>query len=96
MATMDNTEEQRRILKQIAECEGNISALRKARIEAALTGYASASISSSGGSKSYTRISLAEITALLKQLTRELAALKNLLATGNAQKGIIHRYITWG
>lgn len=95
MRMMDTTE-QRKLLKQIAECEGNISALRKARIEAALTGYASASISSSGGSKSYTRISLAEITALLKQLTRELSALKNLLATGTAKEGIVHRYITWG
>lgn len=47
--------QQKKILTKIVELESDIDILKKARIEALANGYASATISSSGGSKSFTR-----------------------------------------
>lgn len=49
------TIQKRKILRRISEVESDIEELKKTRAEIAKTGYASASMSSGGGSKSYTR-----------------------------------------
>jgi len=49
-------------LERIQECEEEIEQLKKTRAEIAKSGYASATQAASGGSKSYTRLSLSEIT----------------------------------
>lgn len=70
----------RKILAKIQQLENDIEILKQARMEAVLNGYASASISSSGGSKSYTRLSPDQITSLINELTRELEQYQNLVA----------------
>ena len=50
--------QKRKILVRISELESDIDTLKKTRLEIAANGYASATLASSGGSKSYTRLSL--------------------------------------
>lgn len=77
--------QQRKILEKIVGLEKDIDELKKARNEVALTGYASATLSSSGGSKSYTRLDLDKMTNLINQLKIELAQYRNLLFCGKAK-----------
>lgn len=77
--------QQRKILEKIVGLEKDIDELKKARNEVALTGYASATLSSSGGSKSYTRLDLDKMTNLINQLKIELAQYRNLLFSGKAK-----------
>ena len=53
-------------------------------MEVGTNGYASATISSSGGSKSYTRVDLDKLTSLIKELQRELEQYRNLLSNGQS------------
>ena len=76
--------QQKKIMTRIQQVEEDIEALKKARIEAVMNGYASATISSSGGSKSYTRIDADKITSIIKELMKELHQLQGLLTTGKA------------
>ena len=66
-------------INKIVSLEKDIDALKLARLEAATSGFASASISSVGGSKTYTRLSPSQITSLIKELRKELAQLRNML-----------------
>ena len=63
-------------------------------MEVGTNGYASATISSSGGSKSYTRVDLDKLTSLIKELQRELEQYRNLLSDGqsNPLKTIVTIY----
>lgn len=76
-------EKQKRIIRKIVELEQDIDVLKKARMEAVANGYSSATISSGGGSKSYTRLSPDQITNLINELLKELAQWRGLLTTGN-------------
>ena len=69
--------------------------LKKARMEALANGYASASISSGGGSKSFTRYNVDQFTSLINELLKELAQWRGLLTTGNPRplKTIVTVYI---
>lgn len=77
--------QQRKILEKIVGLEKDIEELKKARTEVALTGYASATLSSTGGSKSYTRLDLDKMTNLINQLRTELTQYRNLLFSGKAK-----------
>lgn len=59
--------------------EHDIELLKKCRLEIAVKGYASATLASSGGSKSYTRIDLDKLTSTLSELEAELKSLRRLL-----------------
>ena len=72
----------KKILQRMQELEHDIDSLKRAQIEIATNGFASASLSSQGGSKSWTRINLKDLTDLLRELTMELTKLQNLLTTG--------------
>lgn len=63
-----NTTQKRKILERIATIECDVNALKNARLEIAVNGYASATLASSGGSKSYTRLDLDKITTLINEL----------------------------
>jgi len=76
--------QQKKILTRIQQIEQDIEGLKQARVEAAMNGYASATISSAGGSKSYTRIDADKITNIIQQLQKELHQLQGLLTTGKA------------
>ena len=86
--------QQKKILTRIQQIEEDIETLKQARLEAVANGYSSATISSSGGSKSYTRIDADKITNIIKQLQKELHQLQGLLTTGvaNPLKTIVTVY----
>lgn len=73
----------KKIMVKIAQLEQDIETLKQARIDALANGYASASISSGGGSKSYTRFTPDQFTSLINELLKELAQWRGLLVTGN-------------
>lgn len=77
--------QQKKILQKIADLEKDIDELKRVRVELALSGYSSATLSSSGGSKSYTRLDLDKITAAIKELMKELTQWRSLLVTGHAR-----------
>lgn len=72
----------RKILTRIQMLEHDIVALEDARTKIAIGGVVSISLSSTGGSKSLTKLSLKDITDLLWELRMELTKLQNLLTTG--------------
>lgn len=75
----------RKILQRIVDIENDIDELKKARAEIAKNGYASATMSTGGGSKSYTRLDLSKITEAISALTSELKQLKAMLTGGSQQ-----------
>ena len=77
--------QKKKIIQRIAQLEEDISTLKQARIDAALTGFASATISTAGGSKSYTRLTPDKITEVIDELLCELSQLRSLLVTGNSR-----------
>lgn len=89
------TNQKRKILERLQALESDISNLKRCRIEVATGGYASATLSSGGGSKSYTRLDLAKITELIAELQKETRQLRNLLA-GKGANPIESHYICWG
>ena len=60
-------------IQRIKELKARIAAVRKAIAEAVEAGVSSATLASAGNSQSYTRLSLAELRAELRDLQRELA-----------------------
>lgn len=83
---MITTTQKRKILTRMSELEHDIEALKKCRLEIATAGYASATLSSTGGTKSYTRLDLTKITEAISALTSELVQLRSML--GDTQQGI--------
>lgn len=79
------TEQKRKILKRIAVIEGDVSELKRARTEIAVNGYASATLASGGGSRSYTRLDISKLTEAISALTSELKKLKSMLVDGGQQ-----------
>ena len=75
----------RKILQRIVDIENDIDELKKARADIAKNGYASATMSTGGGSKSYTRLDLSKITEAISALTSELKQLKSMLTSGSQQ-----------
>lgn len=72
----------RQTLSRIEEVETDLREARRVRREILASGSSSASISSGGGSKSFTRLDLDKVSALIAELTRELQALRAMLAGG--------------
>lgn len=83
-----NTSQKRKVLQRIAEVENDIEELKRCRVEIAKNGYASATISSGGGSKSYTRLDLTKIAEAISALTTELKKLKALLSSNISNQSI--------
>lgn len=73
------TEQNRKILKRIASLESDIEQLKQCRKQLAVDGYASATMSSGGGSKSYTKMDIGKLTELIAELQGELKSCRNLL-----------------
>ena len=89
------TEQKRKTLVRIAECQHDIAELKRVRMELATSGTASATVSGGTGSKSYTRLDLSKINELITALSKELVQLRNLLA-GRSANPITSHYICWG
>lgn len=73
------TVQKRKVLQRMSEVEKDIAELKRCRVEIAKNGYASATMSSGGGSRSYTRLDLSKITEAISSLTSELKKLRNML-----------------
>lgn len=73
------TVQKRKILTRISAIETDIEELKRCRVEIARNGYASATMSSGGGSKSYTRLDVSKITEAISALTSELKKLRAML-----------------
>ena len=78
---MMTTVQKRKVLQRMSDVESDIATLKKVRVEVATSGYASATMSSGGGAKSYTHIDLTKIAETIASLSRELVALKKMLAS---------------
>ena len=78
------TIQKRKVLQRISDIENDIAELKKARQEVASSGYASATVSSGGGSKSFTRSDISKITEAISALTSEMKKLRALLAGGSS------------
>lgn len=76
--------QKRKVLQRISDIENDIAELKKTRQEVASSGYASATVSSGGGSRSYTRSDISKITEAISALTSEMKKLKALLAGGSS------------
>ena len=90
------TSQKKKILIKIQTLEKDLDTLRRVRMEVAASGYASATLSSSGGSKSYTRSSLSELTKAITEISSELNQYKTMLfnggTTGCPYRKILHVY----
>ena len=81
--------QKKKILQRIVETENDIKTLKDCRKQIAEKGFASASISSGGGNKSYTHLDLAKISTLISELTSELKGLRALLLSDGNTDSII-------
>lgn len=77
-----NIVQTRKLLVRIQQCEQEIAQLKKVRAEVAASGYASATIASANGSKSYTHQDLQKLTDMIAQLSSELEKLQAMLQAG--------------
>lgn len=66
-------------LERIAQVSSDLETLRRVEMEIAAGGTASASLSSGGGSKSYTRLDLGKIAELIRSREAELVQLRSRL-----------------
>ena len=76
--------QKRKILTKISEVEADIEELKRCRSEIAKNGYASATMSSGGGSKSYTHLDISKITEAIAALTSELKKLRAMLTNSGS------------
>lgn len=82
------TVQKRKILTRISQTEADIEELKRCRAEIAKNGYASATMSSGGGSKSYTRLDVSKITEAISSLTSELKKLRAMLKSNIGEQSI--------
>ena len=80
-----NTEQHRKILMRIQTLEKDISAAEKTYADALANGYQSATLTSGGGSKSFTRMSLKEMLDAINAMKNELSKLQKLLVRNGQQ-----------
>ena len=72
----------RKIIERIQTTEHDLAELRRVRTALASAEYASATMSSGGGSRSYTRADVGRITQTIRDLEAEVRQLRRQLATG--------------
>lgn len=72
--------QKRKILVRMSELEHDIAELRRVRLEVAESGFASATVSSGGGSKSYSRVDIGKLTEMISAMSSELSKLRALVA----------------
>lgn len=80
------TVQKRKVLQRMSEVEKDLEELKRCRVEIAKNGYASATMSSGGGSRSYTHLDLSKITEAISALTSELKKLRAMLKNVGSQQ----------
>lgn len=88
------TVQKRKLIEKIVCIESDLAELERVRIDIGKNGYASATLSSSGGSRSYTRLDLDKIYKLILDLNKQLSQYTSLLyeGTGTPLKTIVPLY----
>ena len=81
--------QQRKILSRIAELETDIATLKRVRVEIATIGYASSTMSSGGGSKSWTAADVDKIASAISAMIKELRQLRAVLGGTTGKRTII-------
>ena len=71
--------QKRKILQSIVDLEADIAQLRQVRIKLASAEFASATLASGGGSKSYTRADVGKISATIIEMQTELKRYRKML-----------------
>ena len=77
-----NTEQKRKILIRIQEVDKELADLKAVRAQLLANPYQSATISSGGGSRSYTVADANKLSETIAELTEELKELRALLRGG--------------
>lgn len=88
------TDQKRKILIRIQEIEKETSDLKDVRAQLLANPYQSASISSGGGSKSYTVADSEKLSTAIAELTEELKQLRALLSNDGASPLMIRQIYT--
>ena len=78
-----NVEQKRKILIRIQEVDKELSDLKDVRAQLLANPYQSATISSGGGSRSYTVADSSRLSEAISELTEELKELRSLLGQGD-------------
>lgn len=87
------TLQKRKILQKIVDIESDLQTLKKVRISLASSEYVSATLASSGGTKSYTKADISKITEAIKELEIEYKKYHKMLSeTSGTSKQI---YQVW-
>ena len=76
------TIQRKKILQRMVVIEHDLAELQRARMKVALEGVASASLSSTGGSKSFTKIDLPQLQSLIDDLRKEFNELMDIYESG--------------
>ena len=79
------TEQKKKILKRIVEIEADITTLKKVRKDLLSSGYASATMSSGSGSRSYTRQDASKVSEAIAELVKELKQLRAVLGNSSSE-----------
>lgn len=80
-------DQKRKTIEKIQRVEGEILTLEDVRFRLAQAEEASVSISSGGGSRSYTRADMGKLTSAIACLKVQLRNLRKLLTGGNQAMG---------
>lgn len=79
------TVQKKKILKRIVDIEADIETLKKVRQDLLSSGYASATMSSGSGSRSYTRQDASKVSEAIAELVKELKQLRAILGNSSTE-----------
>ena len=89
------TIQKKKILKRIVDIEADIATLKQVRKDLLSSGYASATMSSGSGSRSYTRQDASKVTEAINELISELKQLRAILGNSSAEFQITQIYTVY-
>lgn len=73
--------QKRKILTRIQNLERDIETLKQVRMDLASSEFVSATLSSGGGSKSYTRQNIGQLNEAISELVKELNQYRRMVTT---------------
>lgn len=89
------TVQKKKILKRIVDIEADIETLKKVRQDLLSSGYASATMSSGSGSRSYTRQDASKISEAIAELVKELKQLRAILGNSSTELQMTQIYTVY-
>lgn len=89
------TIQKKKILKRIVDIEADIAELKRVRKELLSSGYASATMSSGSGSRSYTRQDASKVSEAIDELITELKQLRAALGNSSTELQMTQIYTVY-